>query len=62
MEQAEASARRAGKALLVLDTCSGSAAARLYTRLGWTRAGTIPKYALNPDGSWCDTTIFWKQI
>ena len=62
MEEAEASARRAGKALLVLDTCADGAAARLYSRLGWTEVGIIPKYALNPDGSWCDTTIFWKQI
>ncbi|MGA2147657.1 MAG: GNAT family N-acetyltransferase [Bryobacteraceae bacterium] len=62
MEQAEESARRAGKTLLVLDTCADTAADRLYTRLGWTRVGIIPKYALNPDGSWCDTTVFWKEI
>jgi ribosomal protein S18 acetylase RimI-like enzyme len=62
MEEAEAAARRAGKSLLVLDTCAGTAADRLYTRLGWTKVGIIPKYALNPDGSWCDTTVFWKEI
>ena len=27
----------------------------MYTRLGWTRVGVIPRYALYPDGSWCDT-------
>lgn len=62
MEQAEESARRAGKTLLVLDTCADTAAEKLYMCLGWTRVGIIPKYALNPDGSWCDTTVFWKEI
>jgi ribosomal protein S18 acetylase RimI-like enzyme len=62
MQHAEESARVAGKSLLVLDTCSGTAAERLYERLGWTKVGIIPKYALYPDGSWCDTTIFWKSL
>ena len=61
MREAEAAAQQAGKTLLVLDTASGSAE-RLYSRLGWTRTGIIPRYALNPDGTWCDTTIFWKDI
>ncbi len=61
MQGVEEAARVAGKTLLVLDTASGSAE-RLYTRLGWNRTGVIPKYALNPDGTWCDTTIFWKEI
>jgi hypothetical protein len=34
----------------------------LYQRLGWTKAGVIPNYALYPDGRFCDTTIFWKQL
>jgi GNAT superfamily N-acetyltransferase len=59
---AEETSRRAGKSLLVLDTVTGGQAERLYTRLGWTRAGVIPNYALFPDGRFCDTTIFWKQI
>ena len=62
MEHAEEVSRRAGKILLVLDTATGGHAERLYTRLGWTRVGIIPNYALYPDGTWCDTTIFWKQI
>jgi GNAT superfamily N-acetyltransferase len=62
MEQAEQASRQVGKTLLVLDTATGGPAERLYTRLGWTRVGVIPKYALYPDGTWCDTTIFWKQI
>ncbi len=62
MRQAEVCAMEAGKSLLVLDTSAGSAAERLYENLGWMRAGVIPKYALNPDGSWCDTVIFWKAL
>jgi GNAT superfamily N-acetyltransferase len=62
MEEAERHARAAGKTLLVLDTVTGEAGERLYTRLGWTRVGVIPGYALFPDGRPCDTTVFWKKI
>ncbi len=62
MMHAEEAARLAGKTLLVLDTVTGGTAERLYQRLGWTKAGVIPNYALFPDGRFCDTTIFWKQL
>ena len=62
MERAEAEAQGEGITLLVLDTCAGTAAERLYLRLGWTRVGLIPGYALYPDGSICDTVVFWKQV
>jgi len=62
MERAEAEARAEGKSLLVLDTVTGDAAERLYERLGWTRVGVIPGYALYPDRRPCDTTIFWKAL
>ncbi|MDP9283630.1 MAG: GNAT family N-acetyltransferase [Actinomycetota bacterium] len=62
MEQGESEARAAGKTLLVLDTVTGDDAERLYARLGWTRVGVIPGYALYPDGRPCDTTIFWKAL
>ena len=62
MEYAEEASRLAGKTLLVLDTATGDRAERLYVRLGWNRVGVIPKYALYPDRTWCDTTIFWKQL
>jgi GNAT superfamily N-acetyltransferase len=62
MEHAEAEARAEGKTLLVLDTVTGDAAERLYTRLGWNRVGVIPGYALYPDGHPCDTTVFWKNV
>jgi GNAT superfamily N-acetyltransferase len=62
MERAELEASRAGKTLLVLDTVTGDPAERLYERLGWTKVGVIPNYALYPDGRPCDTTIFWKAL
>jgi GNAT superfamily N-acetyltransferase len=62
MLAAEEHARAAGETLLVLDTVTGDNAERLYARLGWTKVGVIPNYALYPDGRWCDTTIFWKQL
>jgi hypothetical protein len=62
MERAEQEALSEGKTLLVLDTVTGDAAERLYERLGWTRVGVIPNYALYPDGRLCDTTVFWKAL
>jgi GNAT superfamily N-acetyltransferase len=62
MERAESEARAEGKTLLVLDTVTGDDGERLYTRLGWTRVGVIPGYALYPDGRPCDTTVFWKAL
>jgi GNAT superfamily N-acetyltransferase len=62
MEHAEDAARGAGKTLLVLDTVTGGEAERLYERLGWTRVGVIPDYALYPDGRFCDTTVFYKNL
>jgi len=62
MTAAEDAARARGRTVLVLDTALGDNAERLYTRAGWTRVGVIPHYALFPDGSWCDTVVFWKQV
>lgn len=62
MRAAEEGARAAGKTLLVLDTATGSAAERLYERLGWQRAGIIPDYALWPQGGLCATTVFYRRL
>jgi ribosomal protein S18 acetylase RimI-like enzyme len=61
MRRLEAAARARGRTLLVLDTASGDAE-RLYERMGWTRVGVIPGYALLPHGGLCDTTLFWKRV
>lgn len=62
MNYVETASLRAGRSVLVLDTVTGGSAEKLYSRLGWTKAGVIPKYALFPNGEWCDTTIFWKHL
>ena len=62
MDAAEREAVAEGRTLLVLDTVTGDDAERLYERLGWTRVGVIPGYALYPDGRPCDTTVFWKAL
>jgi GNAT superfamily N-acetyltransferase len=62
MERAEEEARAEGKTLLVLDAVTDGDAARLYARLGWTRVGEVPDFALYPDGRPCSTTYFWKAI
>ncbi|MBV8543641.1 MAG: GNAT family N-acetyltransferase, partial [Acidobacteria bacterium] len=61
MEEIERRARSDGFTLLTLDTKRGDAAESLYRRVGWIEVGVIPGYALNPDGSLCDTVIFYKE-
>lgn len=62
LRAAEATARSCGKTLLVLDAVTGGDAARLYARFGWVRVGDIPNYALYPDGGYCSTTYFYKDL
>jgi hypothetical protein len=62
MRAAEECARAERLTLLLLDTCKGGAAERLYQSLGWERVGEVPDFALNPDGSWCTTVFFYKAL
>lgn len=62
LKQAEVEARSEGRSLLVLDTVTGAEGDRLYTRLGWVRAGEIPRYALYPAGGYCPTTYFYRDL
>ena len=50
-----------GSVLLTLDTATGDAE-RLYERLGYARAGSIPDYAMNPDRSLTATTFYYKRL
>ncbi len=59
---AEAVALAYGRTLLTLDTEADSAGDRLYRRGGWTAFGTVPGYALMPDGSPCAATFFYKRL
>jgi GNAT superfamily N-acetyltransferase len=61
MRAAEKAAADRRKTLLVLDTASADAE-RLYERCGWKRVGTIPGYALLPQGGYCDTVYFYKTL
>jgi GNAT superfamily N-acetyltransferase len=62
MAALDAAAREEGKTVLVLDTVTGGDAERLYERAGWQRVGGVPKYALMPNGEFCGTTFFYKQL
>jgi ribosomal protein S18 acetylase RimI-like enzyme len=62
MQEIERRARSAGFTLLVLDTKRGDAAESLYRNAGWIEVGVIPEYALNPDGTLCDTVVFYKDL
>ena len=62
MARVEAEARRLGRWLVVLDTVPGDNGYRLYKSAGWTESGTIPDYAMFPDGRLCDTAMFWKRL
>lgn len=62
LRAAEEAAREAGRTLLTLDTFTGGDAERFYERLGWTRAGVVPKYALFPHGGLGGTTIFYRDL
>jgi ribosomal protein S18 acetylase RimI-like enzyme len=63
MQALEAEAGSAGFRLLTLDSKRGDAGESLYRRLGWTTVGTIPRYALDPDGvTLHDTVVFYKEL
>jgi GNAT superfamily N-acetyltransferase len=62
LDAGDAAARSEGKSVLVLDTVTGGDAERLYERAGWQRVGNVPKYALMPDGEFCGTTFFYKDL
>ena len=62
MAAVEREARAAGFTLLLLDTCRGGVAEHLYATSGWVRVGEVPGFALNPDGSECDTVFYYKQL
>jgi ribosomal protein S18 acetylase RimI-like enzyme len=62
MARVEEEAKRRGRWLLVLDTVPGDNGHRLYLREGWMQVGTVPDYALFPDGRLCDTAIMCKRL
>lgn len=62
MQAIEAAAANDGFTLLTLDARAGGAAESLYTGLGWSRVGVIPRYALDPDGTPHDAVFFFREL
>lgn len=62
MRAAEEAALASGRTLLVLDAVTHGDGARLYERLGWTRVGDVPRYALFPGGASCGTTYYYRDL
>ena len=61
MAALDRAAADAGRWLLTLDTAT-AAAERLYARTGWARAGAIPDYARDPDGTLTPTVLYYKSL
>jgi GNAT superfamily N-acetyltransferase len=62
MQTLEAASLQAARNLLVLDTRAGDLGEHLYRSAGWIEAGRIPGFAVNADGTLCDTVYFWKRL
>jgi len=62
MHELERRAAASGFTLLTLDTKRGDAAEALYRTIGWTEAGVIPGYAVDADGTLCDTVYFYRTV
>lgn len=58
----EMDARAAGLTLLVLDTEAGSPAEALYRHRGWRYGGSIPAYAVTPDGAPQATVYLYRAL
>lgn len=62
MKQAEVLSLALGRWLLVLDTVTGDTAEGIYPKLGYTRVGIIPGFAVSAHGDLDATTVFYKQL
>lgn len=62
MHAAEARALSEGRTLLVLDTRAGDPSNDLYRSLGFVEVGSIPDYALSPDGLPAPCVFYYKQL
>jgi acetyltransferase len=63
MARVETEARARGRHLLYFDTSLGAGGATaFYDRLGYARAGSIPGFATDPDGSLAPNVIYYKRL
>lgn len=62
MAEAETTARRLGRTLLVMDTRKGGEAERMCESLGYVRFGEVPNYARSADGRLHATSFFYREL
>jgi acetyltransferase len=62
MDAAVEHARSLGLSLLWLSTHAETDAERVYERLGWTRSGVIPDYALTPSGDLAANAFYYLKL
>jgi acetyltransferase len=62
MRAAEEGARRLGRTTLFLDTRRGDPSEGLYESLGWTFAGSIPRYARSANGALDANAIYYRLL
>ena len=58
----EREARVRGLTLLWLTTHDGTAAARFYEALGYSRLGVMPNYSRRPDGELAPGAFFYRVV
>jgi len=62
MMEVEATARRLGRTLLIMDTRQGGEAEKLCESLGYTRFGEVPRYARSSNGDLHTTVFFYREL
>jgi GNAT superfamily N-acetyltransferase len=62
LEAVVSAAESLGLRLLWLSTHEGTEADRIYERLGWTRAGVIPDYAVLPSGTLAGNAFYFLRL
>ena len=62
MAGVEATARRIGRTLLLMDTRKGGEAEKMCEALGYVRFGEVPGYARSTDGRLHATSFFYKRL
>jgi hypothetical protein len=62
MARLEDEARARGRRLITLDTRTGDKAESLYTKIGYSTAGTIPCFACDPKVHRLDATTYMYKL
>jgi len=62
MMEVEATARRVGRTLLLMDTRKGGDAEKMCESLGYVRYGEVPKYARSGGGGFDASAFFYRQL